>query len=368
MKVLLLGDLNSVHVIKWVLALHKKSIQIGVFSLSSMEHTHFDNLENVTVKSLAVDNRVFRTGRSSIQKLSYLKALPLLKAFIKDFAPDIVHAHYASSYGLLGALSKFKPYIISVWGSDIYDFPNVNFIFKEILKYSLKQADLILSTSHVMADETKKYTDKEIKITPFGVNLSVFKKIDVPAKASQAITIGTVKALEHIYGIDTLIETFALVNNRVQDELSLQIVGAGSLLDELKFLCKKLKIENKVHFTGKLDNTEIPQKLNEFQIYVALSRNESFGVAIVEAQACEVPVVVSDVGGLPEVVAQNKTGIIVPANDPEKAAEAILKLIQNASLREQMGKDGRERVQALYDWDKNVTTMHEIYEDLLVQG
>ncbi|MFT5827708.1 MAG: hypothetical protein ACI9AB_000656, partial [Urechidicola sp.] len=154
MKILLLGDLNSIHLIKWVLALQTKAKEIAVFSLATIEHTHFDNIENITIKSVSLNNSIFRTGEGSIKKLSYLNALPQLKTFIQTFNPDILHAHYASSYGLLGALTKFNPFVISVWGSDIFDFPNKNFIFKQIVKYTLEQADLILSTSKVMAVET----------------------------------------------------------------------------------------------------------------------------------------------------------------------------------------------------------------------
>lgn len=367
MKILLLGDLNSIHLIKWVLALQTKAKEIAVFSLATIEHTHFDNIENITIKSVSLNNSIFRTGEGSIKKLSYLNALPQLKTFIQTFNPDILHAHYASSYGLLGALTKFNPFVISVWGSDIFDFPNKNFIFKQIVKYTLEQADLILSTSKVMAVETKKHTDKDVIVTPFGVDMDVFKKTTPVETNQEVINIGTVKALEPKYGIDTLIEAFAIADNRVQANLTLQIVGSGGLLEELMLLCTQLNIENKVHFLGKLDNSQIPGKLNEFQIYVALSKwdSESFGVAIVEAQSCEVPVIVSDKGGLPEVVSQDETGLIVPANDSESAAKAMIKLIENPALRSQMGKSGRLRVKKHFDWDKNVAHMHQIYKDLL---
>ena len=102
-------------------------------------------------------------------------------------------------------------------------------------------------------------------------------------------------------------------------------------------------------------------------IYVALSRldSESFGVAILEASSCELPVVVSSVGGLPEVVEDQKTGFIVPKEDAEAGASAILKLTQDSSLRKQMGREGRKIVLKKYKWSDNVTHMEQVYQQVI---
>jgi glycosyltransferase involved in cell wall biosynthesis len=101
-------------------------------------------------------------------------------------------------------------------------------------------------------------------------------------------------------------------------------------------------------------------------ISVIVSNQESFGVSVIEAGACENPVVVSNVGGLPEVVEDGVTGIIVPAKNPIATADAIEKLILDKSLRESMGKAGRKRVEALYKWENNVEQMMEIYYKTLL--
>ena len=91
----------------------------------------------------------------------------------------------------------------------------------------------------------------------------------------------------------------------------------------------------------------------------------ALGWAVIEASACEKPALVSKVGGLPEVVKDGVTGFIVPPRNPEKAAEAIEKLILNKDLRVRMGQAGRERVKQLYNWDNNVGQMISIYKDAL---
>jgi L-malate glycosyltransferase len=102
--------------------------------------------------------------------------------------------------------------------------------------------------------------------------------------------------------------------------------------------------------------------LDELDIFVALSREESFGVAIIEAQSCGLPVVVSNAPGPKEIVKQEVSGFIVDKEDPEAAAQAISMLIRNESLRIEMGNSGRDIVLEKYDWKMNVCQMIEAYQ------
>jgi len=148
--------------------------------------------------------------------------------------------------------------------------------------------------------------------------------------------------------------------------LKLLIVGRGSLEDELQELTKKLQIDNKTIFTGNVPYNNIPIYHNMLSVSVSVSNSESFGVAIIEASACEKPVVVSDVGGLPEVVEDGVSGLVVPVRDEMKTAEAIEKFILSEEFRIETGKRGRERVKKLYNWDDNIKQMIKIYKDTIV--
>ena len=367
MKLLLLSKVNSVHTQRWANALSERGIEVLVFGLEGLKSKENPYRSEITIKTAGIDEQ--KQGGFK-EKLNYLKALPLLKSTIKEFKPDILHAHYASSYGLLGALTGFHPFVISLWGSDIFDFPKKSFLNALIIKHNLKRADLITSTSMTMAKEGAKYTSKKIEVVPFGVDLEVFKPLEVKrAFPGTSIVIGTVKSLERKYGIDTLILAFALLKRKFEkDDLKLIIVGDGPEKDNLKRLTKDLNIEDFVTFTGFVPHKDLPGYINMMDIFVLLSRvEESFGVVVVEAMACEKPVVVSRKGGLPEVVEDGVTGFVVPAENPEAAASALETLILNKDLRSSMGKRGRERVKRLYDWKENVNRMVELYEELLKQ-
>lgn len=367
MRLFIISDLSDIHTKKWVSSLAQREIDIFLFGLNKPDLEFYRQCGNVTVYSLDVVSGLHDPMKNGgWEKLKYLKSLKILKQKIREFEPDILHAHYATSHGLLGSLSEFHPFIISVWGSDVYDFPNVSFIHKCILKYNLFRADRILSTSHVMAKQTGKFTSKNIEITPFGVNVELFKKRECLDKKSEAFVIGTVKALTHKYGVDTLIDAFAIVKEKNPNkQIVLNIAGEG---EELKYLEKKVRdlhLESYVHFAGSIDNLKVPDYINQMNVFVALSRSESFGVAVVEAMACECPVVSSGVDGFKEVMVDGETGFIVPYNDPQAAAEKIQKFIDDEKLAIRMGQIGRQRVCALYSWRDNVDKMIEIYRNTL---
>ncbi|MEA1953179.1 MAG: glycosyltransferase [Campylobacterota bacterium] len=367
MKLLLLSDPNSVHTIKWAKSLAQNNIQIIIFGLGDFTVDDYTNIKNIEVKTL---NQLVTRDEGSFAKLNYLKALPTIKSLIKEFQPDIIHSHYATSYGLLGAMSGFKPFILSVWGSDVFSFPHKSFLHKAMLKYNLKKADKILSTSHIMAKETKLYTDKDIEVTPFGIDMEQFKPIYTKAELfdKEDIVIGTVKTLEEKYGIEYLIKAFKIVSDKYVDlPLKLLIVGGGSFDKELKQLTEDLQIDSKTIFTGKVPFIEVPKYHNmlSVSVSVSVSNSESFGVAIIEASSCGKPVVVSNVGGLPEVVEDGVSGFVVEPKNPKQTADAIEKLILDNELQATIGNNGRARVKKLYNWDDNVKQMIKIYKKLL---
>ena len=368
MRVLLLADSNSPHTLKWAKSLQNSGCTVNIFTFHVPELNLYKDSPDIGIFSMNASRELQKKREASFSKLIYLKAVKRIKKLIKELKPDIVHAHYLSSYGLIGALVGFHPYIISVWGGDIYNFPSRSILHRMMIEYSLKKADKILSTSKAMALQTKKFTEKEIEVTPFGIDVDKFK----PQKNESVfgpgdLVIGTIKTLEKKYGVEYLVRAFKLVKDKLPStNLKLLIVGGGSLTDSLKRLAKELNLEKDTIFTGFITPDEIPKYHNMLDVYVSLSTedSESFGVAVLEASACEKPVVVSRVGGLPEVVEENVTGFVVQNKNIQEAAEALIKLISDKNLREKIGKAGRERVMKFYNWNDNVAQMVKIYNQL----
>jgi glycosyltransferase involved in cell wall biosynthesis len=354
MRIVFLAGCNSIHTVKWVNEMANRGHDVH---LVTIHHGTEEIDEKVRVHKLPFN-----------PPGGYYINLWHFKKIIKAIKPDLLNTHYASGYGTLARLSGFQPNFLSVWGSDVFDYPYKSMINMRIIKRNLKAATQIASTSYIMKKQVESIykPKKDIVVTPFGVDSKKFKPM-VVEKDKNRIIIGTVKKLAPKYGISTLIKAFALVKNQIIENIELVLVGGGPQEEELKILVKKLKINNFVRFIGNVPHGEVPKWLNKFDIYGALSENdsESFGVAIIEASSCGLPVVVSDAGGLPEVVEDGKTGFIVPRNNPKAAAEMFIKLIKDRDLRETMGKAGRKFVLEKYNWVKCADIMEKLYEEVL---
>lgn len=363
MKIALLSGANSIHTVRWANGLCAAGHDVHVIS----------NHKNVEPFSPNVSVHIFPIGGI----LGYFLMVPRVRRILHAIKPDIVNAHYASGYGTTARLVNYRPWILSVWGSDVYDFPHKSPLHKWIVKENIRSADNVASTSYCMADETRKLTPElsNIAITPFGVDLAAYVGIKPePVKQKNKLVIGTVKTLKPKYGVDTLIEAFALLqkslhskSDSARPDIELRLVGGGEQTPELLALAERLGIADKVNFVGSVPHTQVPRELAKLDIYAALSRldSESFGVAIIEAGAAGRPVVVSDAGGLPEVTVNGVTGFVVPRENPAAAAAAIERLVLDAKLRNQMGKAAQAHVAQHYSWDACVQTMLNAYKNTI---
>jgi glycosyltransferase involved in cell wall biosynthesis len=365
---LFLADSNSPHTIRWAKSIYGCNNSVGIFSIHTPDPFLYSDTPDIQLFSSKVSRDIQSKGETNLSKLSYLKAKNDVKKLIEEFEPDLIHSHYASSYGLVGALSGFHPFIISLWGGDVFSFPKKSFIHRSMLKFSLSRADVILSTSYIMEKETKKYTSRDIFVTPFGIDVEKFspRKVNNIFKNGD-IVIGTIKTLEKRYGIEYLIKAFGLLKKKFPEKsLKLLIVGSGTKGKYLESLVNDLNLKNDTIFTGFINHNDVEKYHNMLDIFVAMSLEESFGVAVLEASACGKPVVVSDVGGLPEVVENGKTGFIVERGNAEELAQALEILINDLEKRKNFGIKGREMVISKYNWIDSVNQMISIYDNAIL--
>lgn len=353
MKICYLSDANSIHTQKWCQFFKGKGYEVHVISLNE------GSIPGVKVHSLNMNIDKVQ-GDSYLSKFKYIIFGNKVKKLLEDIKPDILHAHYASSYGFLGGATGFHPYIISLWGSDIYEFPRKNFVFRKFIERNLKKADIILSTSRVMAEEAKKYTDKNIEITPFGVDIEIFKPQENRVKSSERIIIGTIKAFEKPYGIEYLIRAFAELSKKYKN-IYLELGGKGSQQGSYEALVKELGIEGRVKFLGFISSKEVVKAFNRFHIAVFPSIFESFGVAAVEAQACGIPLIISDAAGLMEAASPGRSSILVEKENVQQLEEAMEKLINSEKLRNEMGNFGRIFVEENYNIKDNFNKVDSLY-------
>lgn len=358
MKIVILGPANNPHIEKWA----NKFIELN-------QTVYLIYLKNHSPRTDEINNQVklFELNYSGTSGY-YLNCLKL-KKIINQIKPDIIHTHYASGYGTLARISKIHPIVLSVWGSDIYEFPKKNILNRYILKKNLKNADFLTSTSNCMKQETLKYTNKPIKVIPFGIDKKIFKKNNIIKSNDDTIIISTFKSLEHIYGLEYAIDGVALFIKKYSTLLNKKIIyriyGSGSLYSFLKKKINDEKLNENIFLMGRVSNKCIPDILSSTDVTLYTSINESFGVSLVESMACEVPVIASINPGFEEVLDNGKNGVLVNQFNPDDIARKLYELLSNDAIRKKYVIRGKHKVDKEYDWDNNVQSMVLFMESCL---
>lgn len=369
MRIAILSAAKSIHTVRWVNSLAECGHAVALYSLP-------DHWIPGEVFSPRAEVHYLRRGSAA----GYWLCGRELAALLVRFHPDVLSAHYATGYGTLARRCGFHPLLLSVWGSDVYEFPYEGCIHAQILRRNIENATAVASTSHAMARQVGRVCpgEKPFFITPFGVDTSVFSpRADACPAGNGGFTVGTVKSLEPKYGIDDLVRAFALFHRRLEGEgrmmpdgVRLEIYGGGSQMESLRRLADALGIGGVTGFRGPVPHGRVPAVLRSFDIFCApsVSDSESFGVAAVEAMACGVPVLVSDADGFREVVRDNETGLIVARRDPRLLADRMARLAGDPGLRRRLGAAARAHVQREYEWSRCVTAMEDALASAIALG
>lgn len=203
-------------------------------------------------------------------------------------------------------------------------------------------------------------TDK-IVIVPPGVDTERFVSSPTSSDTRTRTRILYVGRLDALKGVDLLIKAFALVVGRGVDA-ELQIVGGGSADEFRRVLGRisQLRLTDRVKLPGVLPQSELPKIYSNSDCIVAPSFHETFGLAVLEAAACETPAIAADVDGLRAIVVNGETGYLIDERDAQLYADKIVELMGNDKVRSEMSKAARKRAETL-SWDATVSGLVNVY-------
>lgn len=301
----------------------------------------------------------------------------LIAKLIREFRPDILHAHTATPDGYAGLLLKRRfgvPLVVSLRGSDVNVYPYRDRWTYRLTREVISKADRITAVSKALKvsaeriakpknDITVIYTGCDLKQFSFNeeARISFRKRLNIPLEAPVLIFVGHVLRAK---GVFELLDAFLLVH-REQPNLHLLVVGEGEDLKTLMAKPNAARVSRWVHFLGARPHDEIPGWLSAADILVLPSWREGLPNVVIEAMACERPVVATRVGGIPEAVVDGESGILVQKGNVRALAEAIALLVKSGTLRENMGKRGRLVVEEKFTWEKNAEKTVAVYREAL---
>ena len=296
-----------------------------------------------------------------------------LSQIIKKFKPEVVHAGWVQLDGLVAALTGFKPVLLWPWGSDILIHPFKDEQTMLQTKYVIEQA------SHIYCDceEVKKtilkiqdFDTEKISVFTFGIDLKLFNRhktnpeiinrIDYQNKRIIIMT----RTFNHLYGIHYFLMALPKIIN-IEPETRILLVGTGPLEDDLKDMVNSLDLNEYVHFTGRVPYNQLVYYLNSAEIYVSTSKSDGTSMSLLEAMACRLPVVVSDVPANCEWVKDGINGYLVPRGKVNPISEKILTLLNDKSLAETMGSLNLSIAKERANSKNNFNNFDIIYQNLV---
>lgn len=358
MKICYIGGANSIHLQRWVKWIANKNHEVHLITDYPTE------INNVTIYPLAHHEKG--------GLLNFYSKMRQTKQYIHEIKPDLIHAHYAFGYGTFAAYANFHPYVLTAWGSDIL-VDTSTFFGKTTVQYALKKSDLITCDAYHLKESMKKLgvDDQKITIVYFGTDTKKF----TPQKKDPSIreklhlknesVVISLRNLEPLYNIESLITAIPKVLKEIP-EATFIIGGKGSQEMMLKQMVISLKIDENVRFTGPIPNDVLPYYLTASDAYVSTSLSDAgLSASTAEAMACEVPVISTNFGENTEWVKDNENGFTIPLKDPDALAEKILILLKDKSLREKLGKKGRQIIKERLDYDTEMSKMERLYEELI---
>jgi len=283
-----------------------------------------------------------------------------VRRLVRGLRPDLLHALHLTSYGFLAVLCDVPPTLVSVWGTDVLEAPRLSPFHYLITRYALRRADHITATGLHLAEAAARYAPagKPVTVVPYGVDLREFRSL--PREERPEVVVGAVARLSKEKGLHYLLQAFAVLAGR-HPQARLVLAGEGPERQRLERLAARLGLGERVRFLGEVPHEQVPEVLQQLDIFAMPSTYEGFGVAALEAEAMELPVVASRVHGIPDVVVDGETGLLVPPRDRQALAAALDSLVADSDLRRQLGQAGRAFVAEHYSWEENTAQMEALY-------
>jgi glycosyltransferase involved in cell wall biosynthesis len=289
------------------------------------------------------------------------KYLYPIVAFFKIFSirKDLIHAVMESYAGLAllfyRIIDKKIPALLTLQSGDV-KMPK--FLFKRIHQ----APDKIQAISNYLAQRAKNFGAKNIEVIPNGINLEQFNFVSGNKQKHKIICVAH---LRQVKGNRYLIAAMPKILEKFPDA-KLVIIGEGLERKNLESEIRNLKLGNVVELKGRLNSEQVRRELQEAEVFVLPSLFEGMGIAVLEAQASNVPIIASNTGGIPDIVEDQETGILVEPKNSEQIADAVIKIFLDSNFAKVLAQNALREVRQ-YDWQNISQKIDKIYQQLLKQ-
>ncbi len=333
------------------------------------KYEQIDGIEIFRFKDIRLFPKLSKITFGKIPSIFSFSAIPSLFKLVKKIRPHIIHSHFLADTGLaaiiVGNILKI-PVITSLLGKDIFDpiDPVPSKWHKSLVRLMETSSKVIACSRDQKWRAQAMGVSSDINIIPHGVNTKKFVppiKVDIKKKLGiRGPMVLSVQRLHPRKGLNYLIDAIPIILDEIPSA-KFVIVGKGSEKIKIEKKINALRIENSVKLVGFVPESELHHYYANCDLFVLHSLYEAFGIVLLEAMACGKPVVATKCGGVPEVVINGKTGLLLPPRKPNELAGACIKILQNPEMKQKMGQNGLNRVLKRFSWDSIVKEYLKAY-------
>ena len=291
---------------------------------------------------------------------SYVRGM---KRILAKIQPDILHAGPIQTVGLIAVLTKFHPLLMMSWGFDLMEDVYRNIWWEWVTRYTLKRSTFFTSDAQVTRNRAVKYgmNPENTIVFPWGVDLDHFSPNTEHRTPNTEFTLFCNRSWEPRYGVDLLAKAFVQVA-KSKPNTRLNLLAGGSEENRIREILRKNGTIDQIEFKGYVPQKELPSYYNEADIYISPSHVDGSSVSLMEAMACGLPCLVSDIPANREWVTENENGWLFADGDADALAEKILHAIENRDTLDEIGANARCVAEERADWQKNFQKLLVAYE------
>ena len=373
LNILYIGDPAAIHVQRWLRYFVKKGHTVHLVPYPySLALVPAGALEGVQIHH--AQKNIPKKLHGFYKKYLIFKNILLCQQILKKYPIDLIHAHYISACGWIGAVLNFHPFVLTAWGSDINVDPHRNIFYHKFSQFAMKRADLITANSDDLAIKIAALTDqtRKVAIIHGGLETDRFPfqrgndELRQRLGLKDEFVVLSTRLLGKVYNLDILIRTIPVVRKAVPNVKFLFVYrGSSEQERELKKLINEVGATNSVILVGAVENRCIAEYYHLADIFVSITSSEGMPGSLTEAMACGAVPVVSDLPVIRDWMQPDSNGMIVPVRDVEATAKAIISLLLNPEKRVEIAKRNRKLVIEKFDVRQWMQKMENIYYALV---
>jgi glycosyltransferase involved in cell wall biosynthesis len=347
---------------RFLAALAGKGIEVHYLRLERRGHRQEDRILPPGVIPVA-----WAGGQAPFDPRNYRELLSDFRKLVRQIKPDLIHAGPVQTAAWLAAQTRFHPLVTMSWGSDLLMEAESSRQMRRLTEFTLANTDVLIGDCNAVRDKAVDFgfPANQVVTFPWGVDLEKFtpgeRHNDLRTRAGwqNAFVVLHLRSWEPVYGVEVFAKAFRIAAEECP-ELRCFMPGNGSLAPQIRQIL--MPVDDRVQFVGQVTQDNLPPYYHAADLYVSASHSDGSSVSLMEALACGLPALVSDIPGNREWIADTKAGWLYPDGDADILAQGLITAVENRESLAENSAAARTLAEERANWPQNVEKLMHAYQ------